>query len=478
MKKMKVPVQFSGHFGLKKQKLSQLGLLDPILNLDTKLFIDPLLLNLSKHIEMNSASHTIDEYFDVIIKLLLNSKSPNDIAGKTAYKKFLFHEVSGTCIGYGTGIRGSGWGPVKAEKVTKTAKAIIDLGVIDADLFMVIPLLEEGIGPDLISDMVTNIILNDLLDFNERVLKELDVPREPFRFRSRVVELPANPTEKSKSPIILIPYDILRELPVANDWEEICYVSSENDILREKVSALIGEIWRNKSRYNKAQIKEKALDSEEAFKTLLEAVKEVEVKPYDFESDPQGHFAWLEIRDSISKHFPLSIKITKKNQSSLVKFVEEVIKQYSWLIEERGLSRLLWSEANKKRVPESVAQMLFFAVADSYAKANNVDITPEADMGRGSVDFKFSTGYDSKVLVEIKFSDHNYVVSGYKNQLEIYKSAEKTDKGFYLVLDVGNMGSKAEQILDIKNQFVIENGIASELIVVDCEVKPSASKVH
>jgi len=276
----------------------------------------------------------------------------------------------------------------------------------------------------------------------------------------------------------LLPQDILRELPIANDWEEVCDVAAENDILRKKVSELIGEIWKRKSKYNKSELKEKALASADAFKALLETIKSVDIEHYDFKSDPSGHFAWTEIREVISEQFPLAIVISEENQRSLINFVKEIIDQFTWLIEERGLSRLLWVEPNSKRVHESVAQMLFFAVADSYARANNVDITPEADMGRGSVDFKFSSGYNSKVLVEIKFSDHNYVVSGYRNQLEIYKSAERTENGFYVVLDVGQMGDKDKQIIELKNEFIQKNGNASELVIINCEIKQSASKVH
>lgn len=186
----------------------------------------------------------------------------------------------------------------------------------------------------------------------------------------------------------------------------------------------------------------------------------------------------MKVKDVVSKEYPLEIKIESQNKDSMMKFVQVVIEQFKWLIEERGLSRLLWKMPNQTRANEEVAQRLFFAVADSYAKANNIDITPEADIGRGAVDFKFSSGYSAKALVEIKFSDHGYVVPGYENQLEIYKSAEKTTLGFYVIIDVGHIGNKAEQILEIKNKFIKENDIASELVIIDGAVKPSASKVH
>ncbi|MBT2969591.1 MAG: hypothetical protein KME56_06180 [Candidatus Thiodiazotropha sp. (ex Ctena orbiculata)] len=478
MKTIKDPVQFSSHYGIDKLALEEIGALDPILNVDTRLFIDPMLLESSRHPEMQAASKVLIGFFEMIIKLLIQSRQEGDIAWRAAYQRFLFTEISGTCIGYGSGIHGSGWGPVKAKNVTNTAKQIIDIGIRDADLFMAIPLLEDNIGPDLVSDMVTNIIISELLDFNERIVSALEVNTSKFRFGGRSVELPVNPTESKEAPVILLPFDVLRELPLANDWEEVCTVASENEVLRKQVNELIGEIWRTKSKQKKTAIREKALSSAEAFMALLNTIRGADPQPYDLKADPDGHFEWLAVRDGISIDYPLVIELPDESSASLMGFVMKIIEQYTWLIEKRGLSRLLWKEANVKRVHESVAQMLFYAVAESYARANDIDITPEADIGRGAVDFKFSSGYNAKVLVEVKFSDHGYVVSGYENQLEIYKNAERTENGVYVVIDVGHMGNKDEEIIELKNKSIQENGVASEFVVIDGEVKPSASKVH
>ena len=62
MAKIKDPVQFSRHFRVAEQQLSSLGVLDPTLNVDTKLFIDPLLLGKSSHPEFKKAEKTYKEY--------------------------------------------------------------------------------------------------------------------------------------------------------------------------------------------------------------------------------------------------------------------------------------------------------------------------------------------------------------------------------------------------------------------------------
>jgi hypothetical protein len=49
-------------------------------------------------------------------------------------------------------------------------------------------------------------------------------------------------------------------------------------------------------------------------------------------------------------------------------------------------------------------------------------------------------------LVEIKLST-GAVEHGYKTQLEVYRTAAKTDDGLFLVINVGKLGNKGKKIL-------------------------------
>jgi hypothetical protein len=96
-----------------------------------------------------------------------------------------------------------------------TAKQIVDLGVEDPDLFVAMALFEEGFGPDRISDMTANVIMRDLLRFNERVLSGLPVPRNVVTLRLRngtsyQAELPINPFVRTETPIVLTTWLLLR----------------------------------------------------------------------------------------------------------------------------------------------------------------------------------------------------------------------------------------------------------------------------
>lgn len=66
--------------------------------------------------------------------------------------------------------------------------------------------------------------------------------------------------EDKPTPIILIPKDIMRDLPIARDWSEACQAAWENDDLRRRrVSEHIGAIWEAKTRADKDLIKSRAL---------------------------------------------------------------------------------------------------------------------------------------------------------------------------------------------------------------------------
>lgn len=182
MAKIKNPTTLSAHFGIDPAKLSRLGVLDVTLAVDTKLFIDPLLLERSKQAEINKdASQDSRKHFESIIKFLQLTQRPDDMAWRTARKLLEFHEIRGTCLGYGvSSIGGSGFGRELTRRVLSDGKEIVDLGVHDPDLFAAMALLEEDIGADRISDMTTNVIRKALIAFNRRVLKELGLKGEAF----------------------------------------------------------------------------------------------------------------------------------------------------------------------------------------------------------------------------------------------------------------------------------------------------------
>lgn len=483
MAKITNPVRFSQHFGIPTDRLAEVGVLNPTLNIDTKLFIDPLLIPLSRHAEINGTARQVyTQHFGQVIRLLRATKYKGDVAWRNARRMMEFPEIPWTCLGYGAGsVAGSGSGAFTTDGVMSTAKEIVDLGIDDPDLFVAMGVFEEGIGPDRISDMTANVIFPGLLEFNERVLAELGVPTKKFNLilrngNSFTADLPINPFGRKEQPIVLVPSDALRDLPIANDWSDVADAAAENAALRQQINQDIGSIWRFRTLKDKTAFRDRVLSSADAFRTFLKMLHEVEAKPYDLMDDPQGELVWRKVAESIAGEQPFAIAPPSQlDAAGIAAVVEKIIEQFRFLIEERRFSEELYHQGRPR--PEKAAQRLFFAVAYAYCKANNLDITPEADTGNGPVDFKVSSGFTGRVLVEIKLSTNNKVVAGYSRQLETYKGAEETTKGFYVLLDVGQMGRKDADLSAVKNKEAATGRPVSPIIIIDGKRKPSASKL-
>lgn len=484
MSRISNPIRFSDNFDIPEERLVELGVLNPTLNVDTRLFIDPLLLSVSAHVEIREGARTsYEKHFSTIIKLLHGSNTQDDAPWKAARRMLSFPEVKWTCLGYGGhSISGSGSGTEMTEQIIRTAKQIVDLGVDDPDLFVAMALFEEGFGPDRISDMSTNVVFGDLIAFNHRILKSLSVPCKQMQLVLRngatfQAHLPLNPFVSEEAPIVLVPMDVLRHLPIVTDWSDVADAASKNDELRNRVNKQVADLWSRKSRKDKGELRRWAMSGKDAFSDFLDMIKGAGGKSYDFDSDPVGEIFWRKLAATLADNEPLILKVPPiLDLEGVSQIVVQIIDQFRFLVEDRRYSEELYQPDGSPR-PEKSAQRLFFAVAHTYCKANNLDITPEADTGNGPVDFKVSKGFNGRVLVEIKLSTNSKLVKGYTRQLETYKTAEETQKGFYLVVDVGQMGNKDKALLDAKNEASTRGEETSQIIFVNGIRKPSASKL-
>lgn len=156
-----------------------------------------------------------------------------------------------------------------------------------------------------------------------------------------------------------------------------------------------------------------------------------------------------------------------------MRVVNDTISVFKRHIEHGNLWEELWASGAPKK--ERAAQLIYYAIADAFCKANNLEISPEANMGGGPIDFKFSRGYDARVLVEMKRSSGT-VVHGYEKQLEFYKAASQTEFAIFVVMDYGDAGNKLTQIRKIREERLGSGIRASEIVVIDARRKRSASK--
>lgn len=452
--------------------MDALGVFDPILDHDTRLFIDPLLLKHCKAPEFVSSYADLQKRFLEIGKLLHTSKRKNDPFWNSAASKMSWHEVRGLCIGYSSvGTSGSGIGVGLRDRILDTAKLIIDAGKSDPELFELVGLFEENFGPDRISDMTANIIQNDILRYSLNIYAKI-LPSDWSGEVDKLSKLPKNPF--TKEPILLIPKEILRDLPSAFDWSGSDEIGVSSTEVREALNTLVGTSWRSLANMKKDELKKLILKYPDLMDDLVDQYVSKDAKPYDFTEDKKGEYAWYHRTVETVSENPLPLTLsTHPSNEEVHELVLTICNKFKDLVENNGLNTLFYD--NKLKVKnETAIQLAFYGIAESYCEANKIMIARESNSGRGPVDFKFGSNGENSVLVEIKKSDNSHLKKGMTRQLPEYMKSEKSKMAIYLILDLGMNQKQTETMNDIHKAIAGSN---ISLIYIDGQLKPSASKL-
>jgi hypothetical protein len=475
MTKIQNPTLFSKYFNVSPALLSESGLVDPFVDVDTQLFIDPILLPKSTFKEISDSGYQrFRSHFQKFVRLLALSERRGDAAWKAATQFLTLEEPPENGLGYGGSGRSGNSRPRDIRnKILNTAKEIVDMGEKDPELISLMGFFEEDVGPDTISDFTTRVILPDLADLTSNFCDVFGIPTEKTEISDGSLLPVYKPSNNQKRPLVLVPKDIVRDLPIANDWSDIEEATFHNRALRDRVNGLLAGITQPTIAQRKNALRELALSSPESFEILLNTVKE-HTQFYDPNSDA---LAYYRLKEILANGFPGIAHTTKYDLSrgpeEIHRIVQATLEIFKHHVENGNLWEELWIDGQPKK--ERASQLIYYAIADCFCRANNIDISPEANMGGGPIDFKFSKGYDARVLVEMK-RDTGSVKHGYEQQLEIYKEASQTIYGIFVVMDFGKLGQKFSQIEAIRQQRLDAGEYASEIWVIDATRKDSASK--
>ena len=274
-----VAVFVSDEFELGLQ-LEELGVFDSLMDEDSNFFINIKRLRDTKVPEFKDSYDNVNTYFRNLGILLKASKSSGDKLYKTAVKKFDFSEVRGINLGFSKGIRGAGFGPKLSSQIIKDASDIIKSGSEQPEIFHLTSLFEENVGPDRLSDMIATLIYDDIVKYTKRIYEEVGINEKTYPEYSFQSGLLLNPYKGCE--LLLLPIDILHELPIARTWDDIYRVVSENETIRREMSELVGKEWRKlASSQKKRYIKDFIFMKPHLVSKVIEDYKATDVKAYD-----------------------------------------------------------------------------------------------------------------------------------------------------------------------------------------------------
>lgn len=393
---------------------------------------------------------------------------------KRARQMLTFREVGGVGLGFSKKRdSGSAVGPKLAEALLGTSSEIVAAGYSDPAIFELAGVLQEDFGPDRISDITISIILPHVIAFTQRIARDLNIPLEQHHLKGKRVDVPTNPV--TGKALLLIPGDVLRDIPVAESWSDMDRVAADNDELRARVNETIGESWRQATDdLKKVALREALLDEPELIGDLLNQYKAKPAEPYDFADDPAGEIRWFQFAREMVKRLPPQEDTRTVSCTTVYDVVRRICEHFKRLVEDNNLCELLYDPSGKP-LKERAAQRLYYGVADAYCQAANLDLTAESNGGRGPVDFKISQGYVCRVNVEAKLSTNN-LVKGFEKQLPIYDAAEQAYSSILLVIRVHDSVINLEKLLDASDARLGKQQRCPAVIVVDGRPRPSASK--
>lgn len=132
----------------------------------------------------------------------------------------------------------------------------------------------------------------------------------------------------------------------------------------------------------------------------------------------------------------LPLDIQREYKSSHITLSGEVVGMLDYIVHRLNfgnLYKLFWEDNTP--VKEERIQLVLENIMDAYFYNQEVDITREALLGNGKVDFKLykNNKEDEKVLIEIKRANSSYLKKGYEKQLTDYMLSTNYKNAFYLV---------------------------------------------
>lgn len=452
---------------------------DPILVADTELFVDPFSVFEENDGVFANSFNKLIRFFNEAFKLAAACPNRQGVFYKKLESMMTFPEINEIGLGYSNSNTGLGTAKWFRDRIINSIYSSIDRGFDGFSHFEEIGIFEKGIGCDRISDITCNILKEEIISYTQDICSKHNIPLIPTKMKNirfdfthlrwidGVVDLPYN-NIKNRG-ILLIPKRFLNDLPTINPDGFKDYIwDNKNEILRNDFNYSI------KTDLDKKAIMEIARNYPEWVKEYEDKKETQEYKPYDLDNDKKGVYAWAseEVQEYIKNHlFQFS------NNETFAECIFGICNSFKSFIENEKGYTLLWNEKLNKPKPESALQTLMYGFTKAYGMLLNIDITRESNAGSGPVDFKYSQGYQKRVLIETKLVSNSRYWNGLTKQLPQYMLAEGIEKGvFVLVAFTAEEFNKANDLKSKVSSLDLPYEIS--VIIVDATAeKLSASKL-
>jgi hypothetical protein len=437
---------FSEQFGVRRSQVERYGAFDISLVADLPLFVDPFLLFNSRRPRYRQLHSQIIEY----LVFLRDKAAGGDLGRGLIDSWYAFKEVKETWLGFSrTGNRGAGLGRDFAVALHSNLNRLFpDFGetaqITRSNHLEKLCLIKDGVGRDKISDFTTRLILQYLCEYTEGFAKthlrrsqrkRFTVPRARFDYATetwcpRKYTLP----NFRGHYVLLTPVDLLtRDETWINKTELIerfdeLPMAVDNVQLRAQVENYFRTLLRRRRKVRKADRKAAAAETIRRFPQLIDY--------YIRLKEDTGREAVSLSRERVAYSEDVFLRQAGALANGLADHTafykvpgntyEEAMQRLRYLkeeIEDRGGWRIFYHRGQPIEREDDVHvlyRLVWFGTTS--------DVNPEANSGRGPVDFSISRGAGDKSLVEFKLASNTQLKRNLEKQLAVYKRSARAQR--------------------------------------------------
>ncbi len=484
---------FSEHFKVSAILLQRYGAFDVSLITDLPLFIDPFLLFNSKKPEYQELHEQIIKY----LKFLRDKADSGYIDSGLLKAWFTFPEVKQSWLGFTeSGNKGSGLGNHFASALHSNLHKLF--GNFGRETYTKgshlekLCLIKERVGKDNISDFATNLIKGFLCEYTQAFAKKnierglrniFSVPRTRFNYtteswESAQFDLPCLDHDY----VLLTPADILtkddtwiNKTDLVEDFESLP-ASIPNDQLRAQIDNYFRKVLPKHRDKEPSKEEHKAA----AIETILKFPELIDI--YIRHKEDTGDQATTISSGKVEFSRQLYVQQFNRLRTLLLQHTDfygiagltygEAHRRVAFLkdvIEAKGGHRIFY--VNGKPIEREQDLHIMYRLTWFESP---LDVTREANDGRGPVDFKIARGSNDKTLIEFKLAKNSQLKRNLAKQTLIYEKASDAHRSIKVIVYFSEY-EYMKVMRSLKELGLIGN---ADVVLIDArnDNKPSGSK--
>ncbi len=486
---------FSDTFGIDPAAMEAYGAFDVSVINDLPLFIDPFLLFHSEKEEYQAQHQKIIDY----LVFLRDHAAAGAVNEGLLRNWYCFPEVRQNWLGFSLiGNGGSGLGIGFARELHRNLVAVFsNFGgeiITESSHLEKVCLIADGVGRDNISDFVTNLIQDFLCRYTETFalkylsedqIRDVPIDRAVFNYETeswqrRTYRLPWHDGDF----IILTPKDMLtrddtwiNRRDMITGFEQIPAAIPDTQLRASVANYFYLALSRHSKPKRPPTSKDRdaaAADTIRQFPELIDYYIKLKEMTGDDAADVSAEKVLLTemfFSQRMREILQPQLKQTDfyKNAGGTYAEAHTRLAYQKHAIEDQGCWRIFYDKQGNPVEREKDIQILFRLVWFGTLS----DIGPEANDGRGPVDFKVSRGRH-KTLVEMKLAKNTKLEANLQKQVETYQAAADAEHGIKVIIYFSY--DQIKKVRDILKRLKLEN--SPDIVLLDArgDNKPSGSK--